>query len=320
MNIEIIGSGWYTPPNPIDNFDLSKLVETSNDWIISRTGISKRNISLGENTSEMATKAARQAIEKANIDPEEIDLIVLATITPDKFTPSTACLIQEELGAKNAFAFDLSAGCTGFIYALNTAHSFISTKKATTALVVGAEVLSKVINWKDRNTCILFGDGAGAVVVKANDNKDFYAYCASSGDPNEVLQLDAVSVNNPYTKTEESKQYLTMKGQEVFQFAVGAIRKSIKKLMKQTNISLQDVKYIIPHQANARIVDFVARKMDYPVERFYLNLDRNGNTSAASIPIALAEMLEKGLLVSGDKVIMVGFGGGLTWGAILIEI
>ncbi|MFP4456041.1 MAG: beta-ketoacyl-ACP synthase III [Clostridia bacterium] len=320
MNIEIIGSGWYTPPNPIDNFDLSKLVDTSNDWIISRTGIYKRNISLGENTSEMAVKAATDAIKSAKIDPKEIDLIVVATITPDKFTPSTACLIQEELGAKNAFAFDLSAGCTGFIYALNTAHSFIATKKVKTALVVGAEVLSKVLNWKDRNTCILFGDGAGAVVVKRNDKKEFYAYCASSGDPNEVLQLDAVAVNNPYTKTTESKQYLTMKGQEVFQFAVGAIRKSIKKLMKQTDLELKDVKYIIPHQANARIVDFVARKMDYPVERFYLNLDRNGNTSAASIPIALAEMVEKGLLVSGDKVIMVGFGGGLTWGAILIEI
>jgi 3-oxoacyl-[acyl-carrier-protein] synthase-3 len=320
MNIEIVGSGWYTPPNPIDNFDLSKLVETSNDWIISRTGISKRNISLGENTSEMAFKASKMAIERANIDPKEIDLIVVATITPDKFTPSTACLIQEKLGAKNAFAFDLSAGCTGFIYALNTAHSFISTKKVKTALVVGSEVLSKVINWKDRNTCVLFGDGAGAVVVKGNEDKMFNAYCASSGDPNEVLQIDAVAVNNPYTKTNLNDQYLTMKGQEVFQFAVGAIRKSIKKILNQTNISLKDVKYIIPHQANARIVDFVARKMDYPVERFFLNLDKNGNTSAASIPIALAEMLEKGMLESGDKVIMVGFGGGLTWGAILIEI
>lgn len=320
MNIEIVGSGWYAPQNPIDNFDLSKLVDTSNDWILSRTGISRRNISLGENTSDIATKAAESAIFNAGIRAEEIDLIILATITPDKFTTSTACIVQDNLGAKNAFSFDVSAGCTGFIYGLDIAHSYLALNKVKTALVIGAEVLSKVVDWKDRNTCVLFGDGAGAVIVRANKDKAYYSYCASSGDPNEVLQINAVAVNNPYTKTEKNSQLLEMKGQDVFQFAVGAIRKSIKNLVEQSKIDLNDVKYIIPHQANARIVDFVARKMDYPIERFYLNLDRIGNTSAASIPIALAEMFEKGLLESGDKIIMVGFGGGLTWGAILIEL
>ena len=320
MSIKILGTGSYTPPNAVDNNDLSKLVDTNNDWIISRTGIYQRNISMGENTSELSVKAAKKALENAGVTSEELDLIIVATITPDKFTPSTACLVQNELDAKNAFAFDLSAGCTGFIYALSVAEGFMASKKVKKALIIGAEVLSKIIDWNDRNTCVLFGDGAGAAVIEMDDSKQFYSFCASKGDVNEVLQADAMPLKNPYTKSMENHQYITMKGQEVFQFAVGAIRKSVKKVLSDTGLTLEDIKYIVPHQANARIIDFVGRKMNYPIEQFFMNLSKNGNTSAASIPIALDDMFNEGLLEEGDKIITVGFGGGLTWGAALLEI
>lgn len=319
--VQIIGTGSYAPLNIMTNHQLSEIVDTSDEWIVAMTGIKQRHISLGENTSDLATKAALEALKDANVKPEDIDLIILASTSPDQFVPATACIVQGNIGAVNAMAFDISAACTGFIFALNIGMQFLETGKCKRALIIGAEVLSKIVDWTDRNTCILFGDGAGAAVIEAGDKRGIISInSASEGKKFELLTCPTVDVVNTFTKGIESfKGKIDMDGKEIFRFAVSIIESSIDKILKENNYTLEDIKYVICHQANSRIIDFVVKRLKADKDKFYVNLDMYGNTSAASIAIALDEVNKKNLLKAGDKIILVGFGGGLTYGASLIE-
>jgi 3-oxoacyl-[acyl-carrier-protein] synthase III len=331
VEVRIIGTGSYAPEKIVTNDDLAKLVDTNDEWIVSRSGIKERRISSGEDTSHLAAKAAQKALEDAGIDPMELDLIIVATITPDMHTPSTACIVQKNLGAMKASAFDLNAACSGFIYGLNVGAQFIKTGTYKNVLVIGSEVLSKIVNWEDRSTCVLFGDGAGAVVLGSSDKPGIISVnIGAEGDKGECLECAALPVHNPYLDINEEiitdtlvkdteKSYIMMDGREVFKFATKIIVDSIEKLLNEAGIKAEDIDYIVPHQANFRIIDFASRKLNVDISKFYMNLDRYGNTSSASIPIALDEMNKKGMLKQGNKLIFVGFGGGLTYGAALVQ-
>jgi len=320
-NVKILGTGRYVPEKIVTNDDLSKIVDTSDEWIYTRTGIRERRISEGENTSELSTKAALEAIKASEIAAEDIDLLIVATCTPDKFVPSTACLVQANIGAVNATCFDISAACTGFLYALNTAAQFIKSGQCKTALVIGAEVLSKILDWNDRATCVLFGDGAGAAILTASEEEGITSiYTKSDGVKGLVLNCEALEVRNPFTPlSERNNSFVSMEGGEVFKFAVKAMEESIENVLKSSGNSIDDIKLIVPHQANKRIIDTCVKRLKVDESKFYVNLHNYGNTSAASIPIAFDEVVKKGLIKRGDKVILVGFGGGLTWGAALIS-
>lgn len=317
----IIGTGSYYPDSIVTNDDLSKYVETSDSWISERTGIKERRISSGEDTSELAIKAGQRAIEKAGISPEDIGLIIVATITPDSFMPSVACLVQANLGAKNATAFDITAACTGFVYSIQIADRFLkASDDIKYALVIGSEVLSKVVDWEDRNTCVIFADGAGAAILGRDENHGIISsYSGSEGDVKGSLTLYANPVNNILSKQDDKGKIIGMNGKDIFRFATQIIPKSINKVLESANINIDEIDYIVPHQANYRIIESVANKMGIEKEKFYMNLDKCGNTSSASIPIALDEMNKKGLLKKGHKIILCGFGGGLTWGSLLIN-
>ena len=318
---KIISTGAYTPQRIVKNDELSKMIETNDEWITSRTGIKQRRISSGEKAYQIAAKAATEAIKNAGIDKEEIDMIILATITPDFFMPSTANLVQAELGLDDIPSFDVTAGCTGFIYALQIADQFIKSEQSKIILVIGVEVLSKVIDWSDRNTCVLFGDGAGAVILKGSNQEGIICtYTGSQGDLKEFLTLPAVPLKNPFLDIPNNNgkpSNISMNGKEVFQFAIRIMIKSINQVLNKSNLFLDDIDYIIPHQANIRIIDHVARELKIEREKFIINLDRFGNTSSASIPLALDEAHKKKIFRTGNRVIMVAFGGGLTWGAAL---
>ncbi|WDV45512.1 ketoacyl-ACP synthase III [Clostridiaceae bacterium M8S5] len=320
--VSIVGTGSYVPTKVVTNNDLEKIVDTNDEWIKTRTGIHTRRMSEGENTSDLALKAAEEALKDADMSGEDIDLIIVATVTQDTFTPSVACIVQSKIGANKATCFDITAGCTGFVYALNIAKQFLETGKCKNALVIGAEVLSKVTNWEDRNTCVLFGDGSGAAVLRAGEQEGIIStYTGSKGDENRYLEIKAVQVNNPFMQeiSNNNPSLIKMNGKEIFKFATKIIRKSLKNVIEDTGYSLDDVKYIVPHQANHRIIEHVAHKTNMDIDRYYMNIDKYGNTSSASIAIALDEMNKKGLLEKNDKVILVGFGGGLTWGSIFIN-
>ncbi len=323
---EIIGTGGYVPERIVKNTELENIMETSDQWIKTRTGISERRISTGDTTTHIAVKAAQRAIKDANINPQEIDLVILATITPDFFTPATACLVQAELELKNVTSFDLSAGCTGFIYGIQIADQFIKTGESRCALVIGAEVLSKILNWNDRNTCVLFGDGAGAAVLKKSKYPGVIStYTASQGDLKGYLNIPAVPLSNPFLLGEypeedcQNNSQMYMDGKEIFKFATNIMLESITRVLEKNNLQIQDIDYVVPHQANYRIIDYVAKKLKVPCSKFYKNLQHYGNTSAASIPLALDEMRRENILEKNNKIIMVGFGGGLTWGSILLN-
>ncbi|MGL5649394.1 MAG: beta-ketoacyl-ACP synthase III [Clostridium sp.] len=320
--VKIKSVGAYLPSKKVTNEDISKLVETNNEWIVDRTGIKSRRISEGEDTSDIAYKAAIVAMERGNIKGEEIDLIIVATLTPDNYTPSVACMIQGKIGAKNATAFDINAACTGFIYALEVGKSLISTGRYKKALIIGAETLSKIIDWSDRGTCILFGDGGGACILEASTEVGIInSYSISDGEKSDTLIAGARNVVNPYIKEENKKcEYIKMNGREVFKFATKSIIRSVEKVLEETKYTLNDIDLIIPHQANLRIIDYASKKLNLPLDRFYINLEEVGNTSAGSIPIALNDAFENGKIKPGMKVILVGFGGGLTCGATLIKI
>lgn len=315
--MKILGYGKAVPRKIVTNDDLSKFVETSDEWIFQRTGIRERRIS-DENTSELAYRSAVDAIKNSNIDKNEIDLIVCATMTPDNFTPSVACMVQEKLGlGDNVTAFDVNAACTGFVYALKIVASMLNTyhKKA---LIIGCETLSKIINFEDRNTCVLFGDGAGAIVVEKDEkNEEFYT-CSLGNDKD--LVAENVEMNFEMKNKVLKSGFLKMNGKEIFKFAINVIEKSIDNILDRTNLKLEDIKLIIPHQANQRIISNVAKKFSISNDKFFVNLEKYGNTSAASIPMALCEAFETKKITKGDKVILVGFGGGLTWGSTIIEI
>ncbi len=310
--IKILAMGHYAPESVMTNDDLSKIVDTSDEWITSRTGIRSRHISKDQNTSDLAYLAAKNALDKVDIDVNKIRYLIVATFTPDDYTPSTACIVQEKLGLKDVqmMAFDLNAACSGFIYSLTIISQML--KKDEYALVIGSEVISKVTDWKDRSTCVLFGDGAGAMLVEASD-KPFYSYVNASGE-RETLNCPGRSLK------ENTGGYLYMDGKAVFKFAVNAIPEAIDELLKQSPYELGDIDYFVCHQANYRIISHVYKKLKLDPDKFFMNLDHYGNTSAASIPIALSEMNDQGLLKPGQKIICVGFGAGLTWGGILLEI
>lgn len=322
--VQVIGTGSYLPSKVVSNNDLSCIVDTNDEWISSRTGIRERRISEGEDTSDMASKAALKAIKSAGIKVEDIDLIIVATATPDSFIPSTACIVQSNIKAINATCFDISAACSGFIYGLDIATQFIRTGSSKTVLVIGAEILSKIINWEDRNTCVLFGDGAAAAILKTSDVEGILSiYRGSDGSKGKALVSDAIPVKNPYVSKENlDKQVnaaIRMDGREIFKFAVKIIILGIEKLLADASCSLEDIKYIVPHQANFRIIESAAKKLGVSEEKFYLNLDRFGNTSAASIGIALDDMVKQNLIQRGDKILLIGFGGGLTYGGLIIQ-
>ncbi|MDK0564103.1 ketoacyl-ACP synthase III [Clostridium perfringens] len=322
-NAKMIGFGLYTPKNLVENERLQEFLETSDEWIRTRTGIERRYISLDENTSDLAVEASKKALSQAGLSAEDIDLIILATVTPDNFTPSTACVVQDKLGAKNAWAFDINAACTGFIYALKLGKSLIRSGEAKNALIIGAETLSKALNWEDRGSCVLFGDGAGATVLTSTE-EDCGIKCVnvkSDGSKGDSLVIQGLPLNSPFKDRKEvSENYINMNGREIFKFATKVMEESIVDILEKENIKIEEIDAIIPHQANLRIIDYVGKRLGIPREKFVTNLQNYGNTSGASIPIALCEAIDDGKVKRGDNIIMVGFGGGLTWGAALIKL
>lgn len=301
------------------NNDLAQIVETNDEWIRSRTGIGERRIATTESTSYMAANAAMRALEQSGVKPEEIDLILLGTSSPDYCFPNGACEVQGMIGAVNAACYDISAACTGFVYALNTAHAFISSGIYKTALVIGSDVLSKLIDWTDRGTCVLFGDGAGAVVVKADETGILGINMHSDGTKGNVLTCGSRTNGNFLLGKKPELGYMTMDGQEVFKFAVRKVPECIKQVLDDAGVAAEEVKYFVIHQANYRIIESIAKRLKVSVDCFPVNMEHYGNTSGASVPLLLDEINRKGMLESGDKIVFSGFGAGLTWGATLLE-
>jgi 3-oxoacyl-[acyl-carrier-protein] synthase-3 len=320
----IISTGAYLPSRVMSNAELEKMVDTSDEWIQSRTGIRERRIAADDEfTSDMGAKAAQQALELGGIDPRDIDLIIVATCTPDTVFPSTACYIQSKIGATRAAAFDLVAACSGFLYALVAADQFLAAGIYKTVLVVGAEKLSSIVNWQDRNTCVLFGDGAGAVVLqKREGSRGLLAFdLGADGSQTSILSIPAGGCRLPITQEalDQRLQCLQMSGKEVFKQAVTAMNRSAEECLERAGVKPEQVRWFIPHQANFRIVDAVAQRMNVGLEHFVMNLDCYGNTSSACMPIALHETAMAGKLQRGDLVLMVSFGGGLTWASTVLE-
>jgi len=320
----ITGWGMSVPESIMTNDDLSEFVDTNDEWIRDRTGIRERRIaSDGETTASLAIDASIKALQVANLHPTDVDLIICSTSTPEHIFPATACLVQDRIGAHKAGAFDLSAACSGFIFAINMAAQSIRSRSIQNALVIGSETLSRFVNWKDRSTCILFGDGAGAFVLQASEMPGgvLSAVMHSDGSGGESLILQGGGSKYPTTEAtlREGKHYIEMDGHEVFRFATRVMAQSTRDALEIAELELDDINWIIPHQANMRIIAAAARGLKMPLDRFVVNLDRYGNTSTASIPIATVEAAEDGRLKPGDRVVFVGFGAGLTWGALAAE-
>ncbi|NCO32520.1 MAG: 3-oxoacyl-ACP synthase [Armatimonadetes bacterium CG2_30_59_28] len=320
----IVSIASHAPEKVLTNFDLEKMVDTSDEWIRTRTGIVERHIVADhECTSDLALEASRKAIARAQVSPDEIDLIIVATVTPDFPFPATACLVQERLGASRAGAFDLQAGCTGFIYALTVAAQFVSSGAMDTVLVIGADCLSRITDWTDRTTCVLFGDGAGAAVVRPVEaGRGLLAFdLGSDGSGSELLQVEVGGAKVPITQemVAQKRQFISMSGNEVFRFAVRAMGESAERAMARCGITSEDVGCYIPHQANLRIIDSAAKRLHAPTDKVIVNVDKYGNTSCASIPLAFDEAVQDGRIKSGDIVVCVGFGAGLTWGSCVIQ-
>jgi 3-oxoacyl-[acyl-carrier-protein] synthase-3 len=312
------------PDKVLTNHDLEKMVETSDEWIKTRTGIEQRRIANDDVfTSDLAAAAAEKALQDAGLKGDEVELIIVATCTPDMYSPSTACIVQHKLGAVNAAAFDVNAACSGFIYCLSIANQFISSGQYKNALVIGAETLSKVIDWKDKNTCVLFGDGAGAVVLKpVEENKGILAtHLGADGSIGKHLTILGLALEPQEVekRSPDNPRTLWMNGSEVFKFAVKIMAEASLTVLEKANKTLEDVSLIVPHQANIRIVDGAAKRLKVKNDKIYINLHKYGNTSAASIPIALCEAVEDGRIKKDDLLVLVGFGGGLTWGSAAIR-
>lgn len=323
-SVSIIGTGSYLPEKRLTNEDLSKIVDTSDDWITTRTGIKERRVAAkDENTSDMATKAALKAIEQAGISPAEIDLILVATATPDMLFPATACFVQKQIGANNAACLDISAACAGFLFGIEIAQQFITSHTHDTVLVIGAEKLTSITNWTDRNTCVLFGDGAGAAVLRHRGSPHgvISTHIGSDGQYTDILFMPGGGSRCPITRDNVDLNLATihMTGKEVYKQAVTAMVSAAQKTLEQAGLSVHDIACVIPHQANLRIIEAIADRLNIPLEKFYVNLDRYGNTSAAAVAIALDEANRSGRVKAGDYVLMVVFGGGLTWASTIIE-
>lgn len=319
MTARIIGTGSYVPEHIVTNEDLTKVVETSDEWITSRTGIHERRLVVDEGTTHMAAEAAKRALADADVDAEELDIILMGTSSPDYCFPAGACEVQAVIGAKNAVAFDLSAACSGFIFAINTVYAFMKAGIYRTALVIGADCLSKLTDWSDRGTCVLFGDAAGAAVVRAEDTGLVHMVMGSDGVKGPVLSCIARTSGNFVNGREPELGYMHMDGQEVFKFAVKKVPDCVHQVLDETGVSIENVKYFVLHQANYRIVEAAAKRLGQPMDKFPMNMDRYGNTSGATIPTLLDDLNRAGKLTRGDKIVIAGFGAGLTWGAALIE-
>lgn len=320
MKTRIIGTGSCLPKTVVTNDDLSEIMDTSDEWISSRTGIKERHLAVEETTAGMSIEAAKRAMENAKVTAEEIDLIILGTVSGDYVTPACACQVQAAIGADKAVAFDINAACSGFMFALNIANAYIQAGLYRTALILGAETLSKIVNWEDRSTCVLFGDGAGAAVVRADDNYGLLAFDqGSDGRKGDVLACLGRTNNNPLIKTYQKISYVHMDGQEVYKFAVTTVPASLQKTIEEAGLTPADIDYFALHQANIRIIQSVSKRLHVGEDKFPISLDHCGNISAASVPILLDEMNRKGLLKPGMKVALSGFGGGLTWASAVIE-
>ena len=322
--VGIKGTGAYMPEKVLTNFDLEKMVETSDEWISSRTGIKERRIASKEQaSSDLAYEASLIAMEKANVTADQIDLIIVATITPDSTFPSTANVLQDRLGAKRAGAFDIAAACSGYLYALATGAQFIENGTYENVLVVGVETLSKITDWTDRNTCVLFGDGAGAAVLgRVEEGYGILAFeLGSDGSGGNLLRQPAGGSRMPATEetVKQGLHYIQMAGSEVFKFAVKTMEQSSLRVIEKAGLQKEDLDYLVPHQANLRIIDYARERLGLEKDKVFVNLDRYGNMSSASIPVALDEALSENLIKRGDHVLLVGFGGGLTWGSIVMK-
>ncbi len=320
----VTGWGMAVPDRILTNHDLEKIVDTSDEWIVSRTGIRERRIAEDhESTATLATRAAFRALDRTDLYPRDIQLIIVATASPEHLFPATACLVQDNLGAVHAGAFDLLAACSGFIYALNMAAQAIRSGSIDNALVIGSETLSRLINWKDRTTCILFGDGAGAFVLQASDTPGGVLSCVmrSDGSGGNLLSVPAGGSRLPASleTVHRNLHTIQMNGREVFRFATRVMAESTREATVKAGLTLDQISLVVPHQANRRIIEAAARSLGLPMERFMINLDRYGNTSSASIPIAVCEALECGRIHPGDNIVLTGFGAGLTWGAMVLR-
>lgn len=323
-SVGISGVGSYLPEEILDNEGLSKMVDTSNEWIVERTGIKERRIaSKQQSTGDLGTIAAKRALKDANLSPEDIDLIIVATITPDHAFPATASIIQENIKALNAAAFDLGAGCTGFVYAMITGANFIDVGMYKRVLIIGSETLSKVIDWEDRSSCILFGDGAGACVIERCE--EGYGILSSqlgsdgSGSDSLIQPAGGSRIPASVESIKDRLHYLKMDGKEVFKFAVRAMASSSLETLEKAGIDIKDLDFLVPHQANKRIIDSARKKLKLSEEKVYTNLDKYGNMSSASVPVALDEALKEKKIKKGDNVLLVAFGAGLTWGSLIIK-
>ncbi len=323
MSPKILGVGYSVPDNRVTNHDLAQVMDTNDAWITERTGIKTRYLSNHENTSDLAVLAAQRAIQDAQIDPSIIDCILVATLTPDAMMPCTAALVQAKLNlnGQRMMVFDLNGACSGFLLALQTVDALIQSGQVTTALVIGAETLSKILDYSDRSTAVLFGDGAGAFVVGSDlTQKPWVHFVNTQGDTEQTLTTDGTELNSSLRNIQGQTPYLRMKGQAVFRFAVKAVEDAIVQILLKSNLSIDDIDLIIPHQANARILSHVADKMKFSMDKFVMNMDEFGNTSSASIPIAYAQAKSNGLVHQDMKILLVGFGAGLIWAGTLIEL
>ncbi len=321
---EFRGLGFYVPERVLTNFEIEEMVDTSDQWIYTRTGIKERHIAAAEQaTSDLAVIAAGRALENSGLSPADLDLIIVATATPDTPMPASACLVQQAIGAQNAAAFDISAACSGFIYGLSVADAYIKSKVYQNVLLIGAETFSRIINWHDRNTCILFGDGAGAAVLQRGNGSSgiLSTFLGADGAGAELLSIPAGGSRLPAGKEslERNLQFLQMNGKEVYKVAAGGMAKAVLSALGNAGLALEDVDLIIPHQANVRIIESLTQKLNLASEKFFVNLTSYGNTSAASIPIALCEAFEAHKIKVGDLIVLVSFGAGLTWGASIIR-
>lgn len=321
MYSRIAGTGSYLPPKVLTNADLEKIVDTNDQWIVDRTGIKQRHIVEGDETTvDLAYEAAIRAIDAACIENSEIDLIIVATTTPNRVFPSTACLLQEKLDIHGCPAFDIQAVCTGFVYALSVADKFIKTGTSKCVLVVGAETLSRVVNWEDRTTCVLFGDGAGAVILKASEEAGILStHIHADGKYKDLLTVNA-GVSENTKAFQDAEAYIEMKGSEVFKTAVNTLGSIVDETLEKNNMDKSEIDWLVPHQANIRIITATAKKLKMPMDKVITTVDLHGNTSAASIPLAYDVAVRDGRIKTGETVLMEAFGGGFTWGSVLLKV
>ncbi len=320
----ITGWGMAVPRRVVTNAELAQRIDTSDEWIRTRTGIAQRHVAdPDEFTSVLATRAGREALERAGVAPESVDTVIVATCTPDRTFPATACTVQANLGIPRAGAFDIAAACSGFVYGLSVATALVKSGMSRSVLLIAADIFTHFIDWNDRNTCVLFGDGAGAVLLQATDQPRglLASNIGSWGEGETLMAVDAGGTRQPASAEllEAGRQYVYMNGREIFRHAVRGMAESSERAVADAGLTLDDVALVVPHQANVRIIEAVARRLGVPVERFFVNLDRYGNTSAASVPIALYEAAQQGRVKAGDLVLLTAFGGGLTWGSALLR-